>query len=355
MKASIESAGEMSRRSFLGGAAAVAAGAYGLGPAGAHASAQQRAVPKPNSTINGVRLGINVPYSFRGQHQTAEQTLAATADLGLSWVELRGPSIEHFAGAPAELVGLNLGGGGGGGGGGGAGQAAQRTPEEVAAQQAAARQRREDLTRWRLSQSMDRFKELRWKYESAGVNIQLVKFPDLTANLSDDEAAYVFEVAKALGAEAITTEPPVSQAKKIGRWATQHRVMVGYHGHAGGDRERFGQDGSWEQTFFYSPFNGANVDIGHYWAGNNTSPLPFIEEYAHRITNLHIKDRRMNMGPNVFWGEGDSQVAETLRFMRDKGYTFQATIELEHPIPPGGDVLTEIRRMVDFARHALNS
>ena len=340
--------GRMSRRGFLG-AAAVGAGALVPGVA-AEARALQQAA-RPDSTIAGVRLGINVPYSFRGLNPTAEETLAAMVRLGLSWAELRGPTIEHYAGAPAALVGLNLGGAGGGGGGGG--QAQQQTPEQVAARQEAARQRVAELRRWRLSQSMDKFRELRRLYETAGLNIQLVKFPDLTAQLDDEEAAYIFEVAKALGAEAITTEPPVSEAKKVGRWATQHRVMVGYHGHAGGDRERFGQDGSWEQTFFYSPFNGANVDIGHYWAGNNRSPLPFIEEYSHRITNLHIKDRRMNMGPNVAWGEGDSQVAETLRFMRDRKYTFQATIEMEHPVPAGSDVMTELAKCVAFARRAL--
>lgn len=350
----------VSRRGFLGGAAAAAAvaGTGGLVPGlVSGASAMQRQAARPNSTINGVRLGLNVPYSWRGLYGRAEETLDAMVKLGLSWAELRGPTIEHYAGAPAALVGLNLGGdaGGGGGGGGGGGQAQQQTPAQVAARQEAARQRTAELKRWRLSQSMDKYRELRRMYETAGVNIQLVKFPDLTGQLDDDEAAYIFEVAKALGAEAITTEPPVSEAKKIGRWATQHRVMVGYHGHAGGDRERFGQDGSWEQTFFYSPFNGANVDIGHYWAGNNRSPLPFIEEYAHRITNLHIKDRKMNMGPNVFWGEGDSQVAQTLRFIRDKKYTFQATIELEHPIPAGSDVMTEIQKMIAFARNALNS
>src|SRR5690606_1962098 len=104
--------------------------------------------------------------------------------------------------------------------------------------------------------------------------------------------------------------------------------------------------GSWEQTFFYSPFNGANVDIGHYIAGNNRSPEPFIREYAHRITNLHIKDRMMDMGPNVPWGEGDTPVAEILRMRRDEGYRFQATIEMEHPVPEGSTVLAELAKCI---------
>ena len=193
-------------------------------------------------------------------------------------------------------------------------------------------------------------------YEVAGVTIQLVKFPDLTANLSDDEAAYIFEVAKALGAEAITTEPPLSHTKRLGKLATQHRVMIGYHGHADVEEvEAFGRAGAFEQAFFYSPYNGANVDIGHWIAGNNASPEPFIREYAHRITNLHIKDRKKNHGANVAWGEGDTPIGDILRLMRDQKYTFQATIELEHPIPAGSNVMAELAKCIEFAKRALNT
>ena len=366
--------GTVTRRGFLGGAAAAAAGAYAFSPGlGSHAAAQQ--VTKVNSTINGVRLGINAPYSFRGQYASAEETLKAMVQLGLSWVELRGPAIEGYAGmpqAPAAAAGGGgaRGGGGGGGGGGGEGPAAgaaggaagarpapaQRTPEQIAAQQATARQRAEEIKRWRLSQSMDKYHDLRRMYEQAGVNIQLVKFPDLTADLSDDEADYIFQVAKALGAEAITTEPPLSHTKRLGQIANKHRIMIGYHGHDQvTEVERFGRPGAFEQAFFYSPYNGANVDIGHWTAGNNTSAEPFIREYAHRITNLHLKDRKKDHGPNVAWGEGDTPLVPILRMMRDMKYTFQATIELEHPVPAGSDVLKEIAKCVEFARRALNS
>jgi hypothetical protein len=33
----------------------------------------------------------------------------------------------------------------------------------------------------------------------------------------------------------------------------------------------------WEQAFGYGKYVGANVDIGHFVAGNNASPLPFIK------------------------------------------------------------------------------
>jgi sugar phosphate isomerase/epimerase len=343
------SSDRISRRGFLG-SAAVAAGAVAFAPAPAHAAFAPAAAPRPDSTINGVKLGINAPYSFRGENTSAEDTLKAMVELGLSWVELRGPAIEEYAGLPAAPPVARRPAAPAGG------ARPQPTPEQVAERQAAQKRRAEEIRSWRLSQSMDRFHDLRRMYEQAGVNIQLVKFPDLSAEMSDDEAAYIFEVAKALGAEGITLEPPLSETKRLGQHASKHRVMLGYHGHAEiHDVEKFGRAGAFEQAFFYSPFNGANVDIGHWTAGNNTSPAGFIREYSNRITNLHLKDRKKNQGPNVPWGEGDTPLREILQLMRDQKYEFQATIEMEHPIPAGSTVMAELAKCIAYAKQVLNS
>src|SRR5687767_3546589 len=102
----------LTRRGFLGGAAA-AAGAFALAPGLTGVASATPQAAKVNSTINGVRLGINAPYSFRGQYASAEETLRALVQLGISWVELRGPAIEGYAGYRAAA-----GAGGGFGGGG---------------------------------------------------------------------------------------------------------------------------------------------------------------------------------------------------------------------------------------------
>jgi sugar phosphate isomerase/epimerase len=339
--------GQMSRRGFLGSAAA--AGVATLAPGLAPSAFAAASAPKPNSTINGVRLGLNAPYSFHGQFPTAEETLQAMVQLGLSWVELRGPAIEGFAGMPAAPQRQR-----GGQAPGGQQQGGQQQSAEARA--AARKAYDEEVRRWRLSQSMDRYHELRRMYENAGVNIQLVKFPDLSASMSDDEAAYIFEVARALGAEGITLEPPLTETKRLGQLAAKHRIMLGYHGHDNvEDVQKFGRAGAFEQAFFYSPFNGANVDIGHWTAGNNTSPAPFIKEYSNRITNVHLKDRKKNHGPNVPWGQGDTPLREILHLMRDNKYEFQATIEMEHPVPEGSTMMAELAKCVQYAKDILNS
>jgi sugar phosphate isomerase/epimerase len=103
----------------------------------------------------------------------------------------------------------------------------------------------------------------------------------------------------------------------------------------------------------YSKFNGINLDIGHFIAGNNTSPIPFLEKYHDRVTHIHLKDRKMNNGPAVPWGTGDTPITETLKLMQKERYGFVGVIEMEHAIPQGSDLMTELAKCVEFCKNAL--
>jgi sugar phosphate isomerase/epimerase len=347
---------------------------------GVHLGAQETA--KPNSNFGGVNVGIIAPYAFRGSAGNVDDILAAMVKLGLSSVEMQAEPVEAYAGAPR-------GGGRGGRGRGGergrgrgeaqppgvrgrgaqeppaGGAAAQPpargergrgrgaprpiTPEEIAAMRA----RGEAMRTWRLAQSMEKYEALRKKYNDAGVSIDIVKF-GLGLAMTDEEVDYCFNVAKALGCKAITCEPPVSETKRLGKFAEKHKVRLGYHNHSAATSvENFCRPGAWEQTFFYSDWNGANVDIGHFCAGNSMSPVDFIRAYPDRITNLHLKDRKFDQGPNMPWGEGDTPIKEVLQLMKAEKYKFMATIELEYEVPEGSDVMTELAKCVKFCKDAL--
>jgi sugar phosphate isomerase/epimerase len=104
-----------------------------------------------------------------------------------------------------------------------------------------------------------------------------------------------------------------------------------------------------------SSYNAINLDVGHYVAGTNQSPVPLIRKYHDRILNLHLKDRKMNNGENMPWGQGDTPLKEILQLIRDENYQFMATIELEYPIPEGSNSVTEVRKCMDFCRNAVES
>jgi len=314
-----------------------------------------QSLARPNSNFGGVQIGIIAPYSFRGMPGDADSLLDNIVALGLSAVEMQSPPVEAFAGAPVSMgppPGRRPGAAGPGGPGGGPARGRGRrelTPEEQAERRAAA----EALSKWRLSTSMDKFTQLRKKYEDAGVAIQLVKF-GLGPDTPDDEVDYCFQVAKTLGCRGITCEPPLSATKRLGQFAEKHNILLAYHGHANvTDPEAFARPQSWEQAFSYSKYNGANIDIGHFTAGNSKSPAEFIKKYHDRITNLHLKDRKVDQGANMPWGEGDTQIKDILRMVQREKWDMMGTIELEYPVPEGSDVMTELRKCVQYCKNAL--
>jgi sugar phosphate isomerase/epimerase len=311
------------RREFTKLALAALPGA-GLLSAVSRLSAAE-ATAKPNSKVAGVQIGLNVPYSFANATMSGDDILKNCVQLGLSGVELRTQPVEAFLGLPVELVGGKKG-----------------------EDKGASATRVEKLREWRKSVSMDRVKEFRTKYETAGVLIEIVKV-DGIFKMSDDELDYAFALAKALGGRAISSEISHTEAelKRVGQFADKHQFMVGYHGHATTKPE------DWEKAFALAKYNGANVDLGHFVAGNNTSPVPFIQKYHERVTHVHLKDRKFNNGPNTPFGEGDTPIAEVLRLIRDNKWPIQGTIEFEYKIPAGSDRMTELARAIKFCRDAL--
>jgi sugar phosphate isomerase/epimerase len=290
---------------------------------------------KPDSNFGGVHVGINAPYSFRGMPGGADDNLKYLLELGLSTVELRSQPIVASFGAPIPAAG--------------GGSRRNATPE----QQEAARAAAEALEKWRLSAPLNRYKEFRKKWNDAGVAIDIVKF-DGVDRMKDEVVGYAFALAKAVGAKAVSCEIPVSKTKWLGELAAQHKMIVGYHGHGDvNNPEAFATPESWERAMSYSKYNCINLDIGHFIAGNNVSPIPFIKKHADRITHIHLKDRKLNNGPNRPWGEGDTPIHEVLQLMKREKYPFQATIEFEYQVPAGSTVLQEIAKCVAFCRESL--
>lgn len=295
-------------------------------------------------------IGMNVPYNFGSRNTPLDEIIQNCVALGISGVELRTQPVEAFLGVPAHLVASGRGGRGAGTAPGGpasgrqgAGRASgPASSDDEAARTAAA----EELRRWRAAVPMDEVRLVRSRFDDAGVLIEIVKV-DGILTMSDEEIDYAFTLARNLGARAISTEIASSGTDRLGRFADKHRMMVGYHGHAPTTPAEF------EAVFSQAAHNGANLDIGHFVAGQNASPVPFIRQHHGRITHLHVKDRKMNNGPNVPFGEGDTPIREVLQLVRDNGWNIQATIEFEYPVPEGSDRMAELRRCVEYCRAAL--
>ena len=284
------------------------------------------AAGKPDSKWEGVQVGMNVPYNFGNNMMSADETLEGCLKLGISAVELRSQPVEQFLGVPVALIAPR----------------GRGTPApEPAVQQAAA----EDLRKWRLGVPMSKVKEFRKKWNDAGVAIDIVKF-DGIYNYADDVVDYAFELAKNLGAKAISCEIDLPKTKRLGQFADKHKLMVGYHGHSSTG------PADWEEAFSYAKYNGANVDIGHFLGGQKTSPLPFIEKHHERVTHLHVKDKTL-ADTTVAFGMGDTPVGPILRAIRDHKWKIDAIIEFEYPVPEGSSRMLEMAKCVEYCKKML--
>ena len=218
------------------------------------------------------------------------------------------------------------------------------TPEQRAAQQA----RAEELRKWRLALSIDRFKDVRKKFDDAGISLRLLCF-NMTQSITDDEIDYAFQMANALGVRAISSTTQVTVSKRIAPFADKHQIMIGFHGHSNlTDPNEFATPESFATAMSYSKYHGINLDIGHFTAANFDA-VPYIKEHHDRITNIHLKDRKKNQGQNVPWGEGDTPIKDVLTLMKQARYDIPANIEFEYP----GDPLVEVPKCLAYCKQAL--
>jgi len=289
---------------------------------------------KPNSKFGGVQIGA-ITYCFRSLPSSAPELLKYCTELGISSVELMGDAAESFAGAPATR-GPAFGGGG----------RRQMTPE----QQEALKKLADDRKKWRLSVSMDKYKELRKVYNAAGVTIEIVKL-GLTPVMSDEEYEYIFSVAQALGSHSVTMELPTDAklTQRIGDFAAKNKVYAGYHNHTQVNEK------SWDSALAQSKYNSINLDIGHFTTAINGSPIPFIKANAARISSFHLKDRKFQTegGDNLPWGKGSTPIKEVLQLMKKEKYKWPANIELEYAIGEGTTVMAEMQKCLDFCKQSL--
>lgn len=302
---------------------------------------------KPDSKFNGVQIGA-ITYSFRALPGSAEETLKYCLDCGIGAIELMSNVPEAYAGSSSPTARGFVPGGPGG-------PRTPPTPEQLETRRKAA----EAVTQWRLAVSMDKYKNFRKMYEDAGVKIYAFKLPPTMA-MSDAEYEYIWNVAEALGANHITMEMPTDDnlLQRVADYAAKRKLNIAFHTHGQGGASGF------EKVLSASKYTALNLDVGHYYGVNGQSPVPVIEKYHDRIASLHLKDRKGPAsaddnkgpgggGPNMPWGQGETPLNEILQLMKKHKYKFPASIEYEYDTPQGSDVLSEMKKCVQFAKNAL--
>lgn len=326
-----------------------------------------------DSKVGGVQLGA-ITYSFnRIASPDPEAIIKAYVEIGLGECELMSNHCEALAGAPAmPAFGRGPGGGGGAGrapgapagapggappagappagrGPGGGGGRAQLTPEQQAERQAAM----EKLAAWRASTTPATWKAVTKKFNDAGVDVALLCY-NMQDSMKEEDIEYGFTMANGLGVKGITTSTTLTMSKRIAPVADKHKLLVGYHGHdATNDPNQTATLESYATLMAYGKYNGVNLDIGHFTAAGYDA-VAFIKEHHDRITNLHVKDRKKDHGPNVAeWGTGDTPIKSVMQLLKKEKYKFPANLELEYPVPADSTIIAEAKKCLAYVKSCL--
>lgn len=342
-KQSEQSSDGLSRRGFLGTAAAATAGMM-LAPSYASGFARTPGYVQgagPNSKFGNVQIGT-ITYSFRSMPgaNDPEQVLSYIVSAGLSSTELMGDPIMRWLGAPTTTGIPN------------ANAIAQMT--DPAQRQAAQRQRdaadAEMRRFYAAGPDLTKLAALKKMYNDAGVTIHITK---LNAG-TPEAAAFAFQTARALGARGNTAELGEEAARLQGPIAERYGVKAIMHNHAQPGAPNFP---GFDHFLAISPGVALNLDVGHYYGSTGKNPVPEITRLNQRIFSMHMKDKTSPAegDQNMPWGFGGTPLAEILRTVNKNGYNINADIELEYAIPAGSNAVKEVAKSLEFARFALTT
>jgi len=207
--------------------------------------------------------------------------------------------------------------------------------------------------KWMLEAPLDHFKEIRKKFNDAGVFIYAYTYA-FRKDFTDEQIERGFQIAQAMGVKYITSSANVSTAPRVDKYAQKYKIMVGFHGHDSTNPDEFSTPDTFARAMKgASEYIGVNLDIGHFTAAGG-DPVAYITEHHDKIVCLHLKDRKKNHGANLPFGEGDTPIVPVLHLLRDKGWKIPANIEYEYG-KPGMDSVAEVKKCFEYCKKALES
>ncbi len=210
---------------------------------------------------------------------------------------------------------------------------------------------REELRKWRLSNNLDAFKEVRRKFDAAGIRLYAYNY-SFREEFTDEEIKRGFEFAEALGVKVMTASSNVTTAKRIDPFAAKYKIRVGMHNHSNLKPNEFARPDDFAEAMKgMSKYIAINLDIGHFTAAGFDA-VDYLGKHADHIVTLHIKDRKKNQGDNVPFGKGDTPIKETLQLLKRRKLSIPANIEYEYK---GADTVAEVRACYEYCKKAVES
>lgn len=303
---------------------------------------------KSDATVKGVKLGAITgaygPFTTEPGKDVVDVVIQQSIAVGAGHVELvnslieppmggvcaapgRGPGVPVAgappAGGPGVAGGPGAGGPGGRGGGSGPCGVGGQVPNVIPDGYAAAR---DGLRQWRLNAPLDRFREIRKKFDASGIDLYSYVMT-IGDDFTEPEIEAVFKHMQALSVDKFcTNQTRVAMGPRIVPYAEKYNIRPAWHTHAmSQDPNEISSPESLAKVLAMSKYFMVNLDIGHYFDGGN-DPLPYLKAHPDRITHLHVRDADADR-KQVDIGTGVLHVDQMLTFVRDNNYDIAFIVE----------------------------
>jgi len=258
------------------------------------------------ATVRGVKIGaitgVFGPFNVSAGEDVIDVVIARSLEAGVGHVELVNSLLEP------RVTGGGIGG---------------QAPVTVTPEY---RQTRDALRQWRLTTPPERFREIRRKFDGAGLDLYSFVMT-IGDDFTDPEIDAVFKQMQALGVDRFcTNQTRVSAGPRMAPYAEKYNIAPAFHTHAlVNDPNEIASLASLDKVLAMSKRFMVNLDIGHFARGGN-DPFAYIRAHHDRITHLHIRDQ-MKDGSAANVGDGDLQVAEILKTIRDNRWPIACILE----------------------------
>lgn len=160
-------------------------------------------------------------------------------------------------------------------------------------------------------------------------NIKIVSYGVVTPN-NEADWRQLFEFAKAMGLENITSEPKEADIPLLSKLCDQYQINIAIHNHPN-PSHYWNPDIVLNAIKGQSSRIGACADIGH-WVRSGLDPVECLKKLEGHIKELHFKDlnERSRQGHDVVWGTGASNIDGVLQELKRQGFKGLLAAEYEY-------------------------
>ncbi len=157
----------------------------------------------------------------------------------------------------------------------------------------------------------------------------LVAFGVVSPN-GEEDWKQMFEFAKAMGIQIITSEPRLADLDALSRLADEYKIKVAFHDHPK-PSHYWHPDSVLVNIKGRSQYLGACADIGH-WVRSGLDPVECLQKLNGHVFSLHIKDlhEKSPKGHDVPWGTGVCNIPGVLAELKKQNFKGVFSAEYEY-------------------------